>query len=371
MSGDLTHSRWDIFCRVVDNYGDVGVCWRLARQLAAEYGLRVRLWVDDLSSLQRLCHAVDVALEYQTASGVEIRRWGQTFPQVAPADVVIEAFACEIPQRYLAAMVECKPLWINLEYLTAEAWAADCHAAPSVHPTLALTKYFFFPGFTPQTGGLLREQHLAKGINASGLWQQLGVSPLPDDAIKISLFGYENTAVDGLLESWSLSLQPVICLLPEGRLLPQVAGWTGQGLQAGDVARRGNLTLHVLPFMEQDDYDRLLWACDCNFVRGEDSFVRAQWAAKPLVWHIYQQQDNAHQAKLDAFLQRYCQQLRSDVAQDFQQFWQQWNAGQPVDWASFWRHRAALQQHAKAWAQQQSSLPDLATLLVKFHKNRI
>jgi hypothetical protein len=21
---------WDIFCRVIDNFGDIGVCWRLA-----------------------------------------------------------------------------------------------------------------------------------------------------------------------------------------------------------------------------------------------------------------------------------------------------------------------------------------------------
>ena len=26
---------WDIFCQVIDNHGDVGVCWRLARELAA------------------------------------------------------------------------------------------------------------------------------------------------------------------------------------------------------------------------------------------------------------------------------------------------------------------------------------------------
>ena len=45
---------WDIFCTVVDNYGDIGVCWRLARQLAAEHGFAVRLWVDDLASFARL-----------------------------------------------------------------------------------------------------------------------------------------------------------------------------------------------------------------------------------------------------------------------------------------------------------------------------
>ena len=41
---------WDIFCTVIDNYGDIGICWRLARQLRVDDGQRVRLWVDDLTS---------------------------------------------------------------------------------------------------------------------------------------------------------------------------------------------------------------------------------------------------------------------------------------------------------------------------------
>ena len=42
--------QWDVFVRVIDNYGDVGVCWRLACGLAAR-GEQVRLWLDDLTAL--------------------------------------------------------------------------------------------------------------------------------------------------------------------------------------------------------------------------------------------------------------------------------------------------------------------------------
>ena len=41
-------------------------------------------------------------------------------------------------------------------------------------------------------------------------------------------------------------------------------------------------------------------------VRGEDSFVRAQWAALPFVWQAYPQADAAHLTKVAAFLDRYC-----------------------------------------------------------------
>ncbi|NWD52933.1 elongation factor P maturation arginine rhamnosyltransferase EarP, partial [Pseudomonas gingeri] len=68
-------ANWDIFCTVVDNYGDIGVTWRLARQLVAEHGLAVRLWVDDLRAFERLCPELDIECEQQIQEGVEVRRW--------------------------------------------------------------------------------------------------------------------------------------------------------------------------------------------------------------------------------------------------------------------------------------------------------
>ncbi|MCK6396780.1 elongation factor P maturation arginine rhamnosyltransferase EarP, partial [Zoogloea sp.] len=168
--------RFDLFCRVIDNYGDIGVCWRLARQLAAEHGHPVRLWVDDLRSLQPLLPESDPGATAQTQHGVEIRHWptatGEEFTENwsadaadAVGDVVIEAFACELPPAFVAAMAAIAtqarpPAWINLEYLSAESWAEDCHGLASPHPTLPLTKYFFFPGFGERSGGLLRESEL-------------------------------------------------------------------------------------------------------------------------------------------------------------------------------------------------------------------
>ena len=149
----------DIFCNVIDNYGDIGVSWRLARQLANEYGLTVRLWVDDLASLARLCPEADDTLAQQLCRGVEVRHWGEDFSVVRAADLVIEAFGCRLPQAYLDAMAAQHTVWVNLEYLSAEDWVAGCHKLPSPRPPL--TRYFFFPGFTRETGGLLLESRSA------------------------------------------------------------------------------------------------------------------------------------------------------------------------------------------------------------------
>lgn len=374
---------WDIFCSVVDNYGDIGVAWRLARQLVAEHGLNVRLWVDDLASFQYLCPAINPNLSEQSVDGATVRRWDNPFPDITPADVVIEAFGCELPQTYLAVMaaMQPKPVWINLEYLSAEDWVEAYHGLPSPHPRLPLTKHFYFPGFTGNTGGLLHEAGLPERrisfqsdpAARADFWASLGVKPAPD-ALRVSLFGYENSAVAELLGAWVEGESPVLCLLPESKLLPQVAAFFGAtGLIPGDERQRGNLILHVLPFLPQARYDELLWACDLNFVRGEDSLVRALWAARPLVWHIYPQQENAHREKLDAFLARYWVGLSPQAANVTQDFWHAWNAGQGVGqaWVNYWRHQAEIDTHARRWVDRLLKNEGLTAKLVRFCQSKI
>lgn len=376
--------RWDIFCRVIDNYGDIGVCWRLARQLADEHGLAVRLWVDDLNSLQPLNPEIDAALAAQISHGVEVRHWTDDFSisdfaAIEVADVVIEAFACELPPSYQAAMAmrEPKPVWLNLEYLSAEAWVDGCHGLPSPHPRLGLAKYFFFPGFMPATGGLLRERELlqqrdAWQAHAATARQALGLPAAASDEALVSLFCYDTAPIEDLLAAWQASASPVRCLLPQGKALARVAAYfKTAALGVGDVIARGSLSLHVLPFMPQQDYDRLLWSCDCNFVRGEDSFVRAQWAAKPMLWQIYPQQENAHRPKLDAFLDRYCIGLPADAAAVLRAFHHGWNGHGGLCWNDLLAHMPVLKAHAAAWARQLSAQTDLAAKLVIFCKNRV
>src|SRR5690606_19815468 len=91
------HLSIDIFCKVVDNYGDIGVCWRLARQLAARPDCgAVRMWVDDLKSFARIAPEVNPGAESQTLGGITLFKWDTTLCElpetVAPADIVVEAF---------------------------------------------------------------------------------------------------------------------------------------------------------------------------------------------------------------------------------------------------------------------------------------
>jgi uncharacterized repeat protein (TIGR03837 family) len=383
MTSAANRPDWDIFCAVVDNYGDIGVCWRLARQLAAEHRLTVRLWVDDLAAFQALCPQIDARHPpVQLIEGVEVRHWIADFPELVPAAVVIEAFACHVPERFSAAMAlgQPPPVWINLEYLSAEDWVAGCHALSSPHPRLPLTQYFFFPGFTARTGGLLRERDLlarrdkfvASPARQAAFWQQMGGFSPSADTLLVSLFAYENPAIADLLQIWEQAATPVCCLIPASRALAQVAAYCGAPLKVGDCVQRGTLDIRVLPFVPQNDYDALLWACDLNFVRGEDSFVRAQWAAKPMVWQLYPQQEAAHKVKLDAFLNAYCLGLPEAVADSVRRFWYAWNFGSitAAHWADFAGQLPKLRPHAACWAVQLAEQEDLSSALLRFCRSK-
>lgn len=364
----------DLFCRVIDNFGDIGVCWRLAKQLAAEHGYCVRLFVDDLNSLSAIWPATNKDLPKQTVAEIEVWRWSETFPDLSPASLVIESFACELPKSYLLAMsqLDIAPSWINLEYLTAESWIEGCHLMPSPHPALALIKHFFFPGFTAKTGGLLRENEVLPRVREfqssvsaqANFWRTLNLAEKPEDEIRVSLFCYDNAPIEALLQAFSESRQSIRCLVPEGKALARVARFFNQStITVGQQLQQHNLKLNVLPFLQQDHYDQLLWACDLNFVRGEDSFLRAQWANKPMIWQIYPQDDGAHLVKLEAFIALY------NNPETSQQMMRHWNTNtlHAAHWQTYLNDLVHIQNHASLWLKHLSGMQDLAANITLFH----
>lgn len=376
--------RCDVFCRVVDHFGDAGICWRLAQQLACEHGFAVTLWIDDRAVLTRIAPVVDAQCDDQIRSSVRVRRLAAPMPEDAePADVVIEGFGCGVPESYLAAMAARAhaPVWINLEYLSAEAWIEASHGLPSRNPRLPLTRWFFFPGFTNRTGGLLRERDLlatrdaalAAGGSSVGSLEDGGA---PADALAISLYCYPNPALPALFDVWSEGDERIVCNIPDFVARSELDRWLGGNVpHRGTPVECGRLTLIVHPFVAQEAFDRRLWSSDVNFVRGEDSFVRAQWAARPFIWHIYPQADAAHDAKLEAFFARYTNGLHTVAAAVVRDFWRAFNAGDGAATAAAWpplrASLPALATHGRAWASTLAQQSDLATRLVNFVASRL
>ena len=313
---------WDVFCRVVDNLGDVGVCWRLAHGLA-QRGARVRLWIDEPAPLAWMAPA--------GAAGVEVMRWHTPWPAAgaafAPGDVVVEAFGCDLPEAVLGAMAARipapggAPLWLDLEYLSAQPWVARSHGLPSPQfhgPGAGLVRWFFFPGFGPGTGGLLREPGLLQArerFDRDAWLAGQGLARRPGERVLV-LFCYDGA--------------PALTQLPLAFVETAGAGPLAVLLTPGPAQRAGaqapwpaGTRVHALPWLTQDDFDRLLWSADLATVRGEDSLVRAIWAGVPFLWQAYPQSDGAHAAKVEAMLDALA--APAGVAAPLAAAWRVWN----------------------------------------------
>jgi uncharacterized repeat protein (TIGR03837 family) len=367
---------WDIFCKVIDNFGDIGVCWRLSRDMASR-GHEVRLWVDDDSALRWM--APHVNAHGHGEPGVTVQHWPAdeaTMPEVDPGDVVIEAFGCNPPDGFVARMQRpAPPRWVNLEYLSAEGYVERSHGLSSPvwsGPGYGLKKRFFYPGFTSRTGGLLREPPLLLKRDAFAgsaaereRWlSSLGVSHQPQERL-VTLFCYAQSPVSLFLDALSQSNVPCHVLLTPGHATEQAMAW--------QPPLGSTLRLSRLSALPQPEFDRLLWCTDLNIVRGEDSAVRALWAAKPHVWQIYRQDDGVHADKLQAFMDLWMHDWPPALRQQVETLWRAFNglaapdelAGAlrtlwaAPDWADW---QAASARSSRSLAAQ----TDLVTQLLEF-----
>ena len=369
----------DVFCRVVDNFGDIGVTWRLVRQLQREHNWSIRLWVDDLKSFQRLEARVHLHALHQVIEHIEIIHWGDPAPDLIPYPIVLCSFSCDLPATYLAQLHLRPALWLNLEYLSAETWVEGCHGLPSLRGD-GLSSYFFFPGFNANTGGLLRERNL---MTHRDRWQtdldgqrqllaRLGVSaealatlsPDTQAARLLNLFCYPHAPVAQLLEALCAESRSSVVLIPQGVATELITGRLGPSQQ---------VYIERIPFVSQPEYDQLLAMADLNFVRGEDSVVRALWAGRPLVWQIYPQTEGTHLIKLEAWLEM------SGLAQEVKALLRSWNAA-PSGATHFTQQLTqALKQDTYAqWSRQALTLshtlaqmPDFAQALHDFCASKI
>ncbi len=359
---------WDVFCRVVDNFGDIGVCWRLACNLA-ERGQRVRLWVDDATALRWMAP--------QGHDGVEVSTWLAATAFPPPGDVVVEAFGCDPAPAFLAAMAAAQedgrtPVWINLEYLSAEPYVERSHALASPQmsgPARGLTKWFFYPGFTAATGGLLREPGLEaeQAVFDRAAWLAAHGLALAEGERLVTLFCYPGAPVDRLVASLAATGLPTRVATAPGA----ATGALRAALATAGAA--GVLRQHALPWLTQPDFDRLLWAADLNFVRGEDSWVRAHWAGKPFVWQAYPQDDGAHAAKIEAFLDRALAGAEAGTAEVIRDWTAAWNGlDDPASPLPGWTPRllAATGAAARAWRDQLRGSPELVSSLLAFIREK-
>lgn len=364
-----------VLCRVVDNFGDAGVCWRFARQLAREHGWRVRLTIDRPELLARLGARPE---EDAGRGAIVIERWPDDEAAAGPGepeDVVVSAFGADPPPALRASLAGAprRPLWVQLEYLSAEDWVATHHGLRSTKPQDGAVEHFYYPGFDERTGGLLREADLFArrdaftGSDEQRAWlAHRGIAADPGERIA-TLFCYPQAPLPTWFAAIVAGPTRWRVLVPEGVADASLVAHFGESPAPGESLRRGSLTVQRVPFLSQDDYDRLLWSADLNVVRGEDSWLRAQWAARPFLWQPYRQDRDAHLAKLRAFLARMRAQREPAAAM------LAWSGD--GDWPRAWRafddRLDELRDGYARWTQTLGAQDDLCARFVEFCIERL
>ena len=282
----------DIFCEVIDNYGDVGVAYRLAREFKRIYSNKqLRFIINKTEELDLIKKAEDITIiAYKNIDKIE-----------TPADLIIETFACNIPETYMNKALKTSKLIINLEYFSSENWVDDFHLQESFLGG-NLKKYFFIPGLSEKSGGIILDKEFLDRKNKvqenrEYYLKQFNIDEKYD--LIISVFSYEKNFDNFLKTLQKLDKKVLLLLLSEKTQKNFIKYFDNNDYYDKIKAVK-------LPFFTYDKYEELLALCDINLVRGEDSFVRALLLAKPFLWHIYPQDENAHIIKLESFLEKYC-----------------------------------------------------------------
>ncbi|MDO5058807.1 MAG: elongation factor P maturation arginine rhamnosyltransferase EarP [Neisseria sp.] len=395
-----------LFCTVIDNFGDIGVSWRLAQMLHNELGCNITLWLDDEAALRRLCpNLPPLPCTYQNT---ELRLWQEGVSAdlngAPPPDLVIETFACTLPETVHEIIRRKQPLWLNWEYLSAEDWAEAMHGKPSLQAD-GRQKFFWLMGFTERSGGLLREHDYTVRIeNTAALRRTLGLPEKTPSENERSgflrskneqneflrskneqnaglqewlLFGYASPIWADWLAMWQTDGRPLCLLLAGGKIIESLktSGCIPQeALQNdGDTFQSGCAELVRLPFVAQHDFDRLLAFSDGLIVRGEDSFVRAQLSGKPFLWHIYPQDEAAHLDKLDAFWCKTENTFPPELFAAHQALSAELNGGATLSaaerlaaWQTLQNRFSAWQNAAQTWQKQLFAQASAVEKLAKF-----
>lgn len=306
----------DIFCEIIDNFGDIGVVYRIGKELKKQFpNCKFRVF---MNRTQEFCTINKKAtnIQYQIINNIEYLTFDYiNNSDIIPADIIIEAFGCTIPQKYMKKAIYDSTLLINLEYLSAEDWIEDFHLKSSPIGHGKLKKIFFMPGFTEKTGGIIADSNYLELVNRVNnnidfykkkyLFEKYGISNYNEKIIG-TIFSYEKSFEPLLKSLKKLNKNSVLLIFGEQSIESFKNFFKKNSIQVlGNLIKYDKIEIRFLDFLNQNDYEELINTVDFNFVRGEDSFIRGILSGKPYLWHIYCQEEYVHMDKITSFLQKF------------------------------------------------------------------
>ena len=291
-----------VLCKVVDNFGDIGVVWRLCCQLSNQikkenFTSKINLIVDDLASFNKICNSVDSNKSFQIVENINIFNWNDEklcYDEFSKNDgenlsVILEVFQCGRPSWMEKILFEDKlnrtVQIIMIDYLTAEKYAEDFHCLQSLTRSSKVQKVNFMPGFTNKTGGLIIDSE----------WEHF--------------CDYKNNKTL-LCFTYDRNWDALANACKKSNYIEKVLIAPGKGFESlkksfySNFIKDSNLKIEELSFMNQNEWDKMLKNCGVLFIRGEESMSRACLSGIPFVWHAYPQSDEYQLIKVRALLER-------------------------------------------------------------------
>lgn len=320
-----------ILCKVVDNYGDIGVAYRLAKALSSiNPSMRITLVCSNLKSFSLMASGIDPSKKTQSYiyKGTEwtIIDWNESEDfkyKALPFPVILECFQCGRPDWLEQMLFAPNPGQIfhilNVEYLTAEPYADDFHLLKSYTRSANVKKVFFMPGFTTKTGGLILNRPEKPSSRISAICSEKADFNILFFAYKrdcapiikaIARFQKEKRRANGSFET---------CVFI-------AAGQSAEPFMDAYKKAGRPFKIAELPFLQQEEWDFLLTQMDFNFVRGEDSLSRAALSGIPHIWNAYIQDDDYQLVKVDALLERMKPFFTEDDYKLIKAAWEQYNS---------------------------------------------
>ena len=304
----------DIFCEIIDNFGDIGVVYRISKELKKIFqNVRIRIVLNRLEEFKAINKKVKDA-DYQEIDGlicVTEKYVKENMESFGVSDVFIEAFGCNVPEEYVKAAKENSKLWINLEYLSGEKWIEDFHLCESLIDSKTLKKIFFMPGFSEKSGGVIIDSGFLERMkfgkeNRDEVFKKYFKDFDLKDKFIGTVFSYEKN-FENLLETLKNYEKETVLLLMGEKTQKSFSEILKKNLTEdyGNIVKYGKITMIYSDFFSQEEYEEIISASDFNFTRGEDSFVRGIILGKPFMWHIYLQEEKAHMDKIKAFTERF------------------------------------------------------------------
>lgn len=299
-----------ILCKVVDNFGDIGFVYRLARSLSQHNPqVKLRIVVSDLDSFALLCPEINPKKNFQEVNNWQIFNWNDnkickdSFSKNFPK-LILECFQCGRPQ-WLEEILFSKNneenqicQIINIDYLTAEEYAETFHCLQSLTRSAKVKKINFMPGFTDKTGGLILDKDFMEEKKIFS--EKKLFTNKAGTVFKVLCFTYE------------LDFFPILKALEKNIQKPiEIDVANGKGKEKflrdykyyQEINPNTKIKINHLPFLKQVDWDKNIFNYDFLFVRGEDSLTRGALSGLPYVWNAYVQEEDYQLVKVDALLE--------------------------------------------------------------------